>query len=315
MAHLIQFATFLPVAKLQAIILGDTSSIFVHPCFIHLAHVIGCHLHQDNRQDYGLNHLELLHLNAVCHALEAMDRSPQQQIQPRFHIPGQTRRPPREESDQRMQGELDDPFAYAQIRFMLFLYALLWRSTNVASRLLKSVFAIVERNNIRFVPEYRLLLIKQTREGLSGPAEGLDKDGLPVPEFSESDYERVVFLASLIGADAGLQLFGLAREAEVSWLDLERQFFDELPVRSLPFMVCVWSKLRDWHRGIQVAYPALAQMPLVCRNRGLMLLNHALGLQRQHNDGSGSLILVQSPSAMLTTTYQPQRMLSSRAKS
>ena len=228
-AHLIQFAIFLPVAKLQAIILGDTSSTFLHPCFIHIAHLIGCHLHQDNRQDYGLNHLELLHLNTVCHTLEAMDRSPQQQSQPRFHIPG---RPPREESDQKVQGESDDPFAYAQIRFMLFLYALLWRSTNVASRLLKSVFAIVERNGIRFVPEHRLLLIRNTREGLSGPVGGVDGDGLPTPEFSEADYERVVFLASLIGADAGLQLFGLAREAEVSWLDLERQFFDELPVRA-----------------------------------------------------------------------------------
>ena len=142
-----------------------------------------------------------------------------------------------------MQGELDDPFAYAQIRFMLFLYALLWRSTNVASRLLKSVFAIVERNDIRFVPEYRLVLARHTRESLSELAGGFDRDGLPVPEFSESDYERVVFLASLIGADAGLQLFGLAREAEVSWLDLERQFFDELPVRPSPFVVRMTPRL------------------------------------------------------------------------
>jgi hypothetical protein len=130
-----------------------------------------------------------------------------------------------------MQGELDDPFTYAQIRFMLFLYALLWRSTNVASRLLKSVFAIVERNDIRFVPEYKLLQLQHAPGGPAEIAGGLDRDGLPVPEFSESDYERVVFLASLIGADAGLQLFGLSREAEVSLLDLERQFFDELPVR------------------------------------------------------------------------------------
>ena len=117
---------------------------------------------------------------------------------------------------------------------MLFLYALLWRSTNVASRLLKSVFSIVERNDIRFVPEIRL---QHAREGLSGFTGDLSGDGPPIPEFSESDYERVVFLASLIGADAGLQLFGLAREAEVSWLDLERQFFDELPVCLPSFVV------------------------------------------------------------------------------
>jgi len=141
-----------------------------------------------------------------------------------------------------MQGELDDPFAYAQIRFMLFLYALLWRSTNVASRLLKSVFAIVERNDIRFVPEYRLTLVRHAAQCLSEPMGGFDRGGLPAQEFSESDYERVVFLASLIGADAGLQLFGLAREAEVSWLDLERQFFDELPVRPSPSMVRMTSR-------------------------------------------------------------------------
>ena len=134
-----------------------------------------------------------------------------------------------------MQGELDDPFTYAQIRFMLFLYALLWRSTNVASRLLRSVFYIVERNEIRFVPEHKLPQVQPTPQGFSGFAGGLDRDGLPALEFSESDYERVVFLASLIGADAGLQLFGLKREAEVSWLDLERQFFDELPVRLSTF--------------------------------------------------------------------------------
>jgi len=113
---------------------------------------------------------------------------------------------------------------------MLFLFALLWRNTNVASRLLKSIFSIVERNDIRFVPEYRLLWIQRARGGLSGVVGGVDEDDLPAPDFSESDYERVVFLASLIGADAGLQMFGLARDAEVSWLDLERQFFDELPV-------------------------------------------------------------------------------------
>lgn len=130
-----------------------------------------------------------------------------------------------------MHGELDDPFTYAQIRFLLFLYALLWRNTNVASRLLKSVFSIVERNDIRFVHEYKLLQVRTAHQTFPG----LGRGGLPAPEFSESDYERVVFLASLIGADAGLQLFGLKREAEVSWLDLERQFFDELPVRLSAF--------------------------------------------------------------------------------
>ena len=47
----------------------------------------------------------------------------------------------------------------------------------------------------------------------------------PPRELSESDYERVVFLSSLIGADAGLQFLGPQRRAEPSWLELERPFF------------------------------------------------------------------------------------------
>lgn len=260
-SHLVQFAQFLPVAKLQAIILGDTSGTFVHPCVVLIANAMGCHLHQDNRLDYSLNHLELLHLNTVCQALEEMDRSPQREFQPRFHIPGQTGHPLGEEPDPRMPGEIEDPFTYAQIRYLLFLYALLWRSVNVASRLLRSVFYIVERNDLRFVPEYKLAQAQQGHDSDAGL--GLDGSGAPLPEFSESDYERVVFLSSLIGADAGLQLFGLQRRAELSWLELERQFFDELPV----------------------VYPTLAQMPLVWRDRGLLLLNHATSLQNQYIGG------------------------------
>ena len=190
---------------------------------------MGCALHQDNRLDYSLNHLELLHLNTVCQALEELDRSPQQEFQPRFHIPGRTGHPLGEEPDPRMPGEIEDPFTYAQIRYLLFLYALLWRSVSVSSRLLRSVFYIVERNNLRFVPEYKLAQAQQEHGNNAGP--GSDGSGAPLPEFSESDYERVVFLSSLIGADAGLQLFGLRRRVELSWLELERQFFDELPVR------------------------------------------------------------------------------------
>jgi len=185
-----------------------------------------------------------------------MDRTPEQRPQPRFHIPGQTYRP-RQESEPKMQGEWDDPFTYAQIRFML-LYALLWRSTNVASRLLRSVFSIVERNEIRFVPEHKLLQVQRTPQGFSGFARGLDRDGLPALEFSESDYERVVFLASLIGADAGLQLFGLKREAEVLWLDLERQF-DELPVCLSTFKICITSmvmRLTSWDPG-RIPHPGI----------------------------------------------------------
>lgn len=96
--------------------------------------------------------------------------------------------------------------------------------------MLRAVFYIVERNDIRFVPEYKLAQVNRERESRAGIVGGPDRDGVPMPEFGESDYERVVFLSSILGADAGLQLFGLARRAELSWLDLERQFFDELSV-------------------------------------------------------------------------------------
>src|SRR5258708_26954641 len=149
---------------------------------------MGCHLHQDNRLDYSLNHLELLHLDAVCRALEEMDRAPQQQFQPSYHIPGQTNTPLHGEPDPRSQEEIRDPFTYAQIRFLFFLYALLWRSTNVASRLLRSVFYIVERNDIRFVPEHKLVQVNREHDGRSdSDAVVPDKGEVPVPEFYESD--------------------------------------------------------------------------------------------------------------------------------
>ena len=223
-SHLVQFGLFLPVAKLQAIILNDTSGTFVHPCLVHIANLMGCHLHQDNRLDYSLNHLELLHLNTVCQSLEEMDRY--SQTQPRFHVPGQSY--PSEEYDGPMKGEAEDPFTYVQIRFLLFLYTLLWRCTGVSSRLLRSVFYLAERNELRFVPEHRLAQLQRERQCHAGFA----GDGSPVAEFSESDYERASLMTSLLGADAGLQLFGLERRPELSWLDLERQFFDEFPVRS-----------------------------------------------------------------------------------
>ena len=123
-----------------------------------------------------------------------------------------------------MPGEAEDPFTYAQIRLLMAMFALLWRCTGVASRLLRSVSYIVERNGLRFA----------TEDTLARARHGLDVSRVtPVPEFSEPDYERVVFLSTCLGADAGLQLFGLQRRAELSWLDLERQFFDELPVRVL----------------------------------------------------------------------------------
>ena len=40
-------------------------------------------------------------------------------------------------------------------------------------------------------------------------------------------------LSSLIGADTGLQLFGLAERGELSWVDIERRFSDEPLMRLL----------------------------------------------------------------------------------
>ena len=77
------------------------------------------------------------------------------------------------------------------------------------------------------MPEHRLAQLQRERQGHAGFA----GDGSPVAEFSEPDYERASLMTSLLGADAGLQLFGLERRPELSWLDLERQFFDEFPVR------------------------------------------------------------------------------------
>jgi hypothetical protein len=135
-----------------------------------------------------------------------------------------------------MARESADPLVIAQINYMLFLVALLCGNTNAAHRLLKSASDIVRENNIRFVPEYMHL-----RHGTPGSGPGwrgvIDRHGNPMEEFAGTDFERVSFLASLIRANANLQLLGLAGDAGSWYVELEMQIFNELPVCFIAFPV------------------------------------------------------------------------------
>lgn len=55
--HRVQFGLYFPPAKRQAIILGDTSGIVVHP-FMYFAQLVGCHFYQEPQRVFFLLHLE-----------------------------------------------------------------------------------------------------------------------------------------------------------------------------------------------------------------------------------------------------------------
>jgi hypothetical protein len=56
-------------AKQQAILLGDLSNTFVHPFFVHLAHLVGCFLYQERRKNNFLSSARAIHLQLVYKSL------------------------------------------------------------------------------------------------------------------------------------------------------------------------------------------------------------------------------------------------------
>lgn len=63
---------YLSFAQQQAIILGDTSGSFIHPFFIKLAHLVGCHFHRRYCPDDSLVQLETSYLLSVLRTLSSM---------------------------------------------------------------------------------------------------------------------------------------------------------------------------------------------------------------------------------------------------
>jgi len=70
--HRTQFGLYFPPTKQQAIILGDTSGTVVHPFFIYLAQLAGCHFYQERRGEFFLLHLEAMYLDMAWDSFKDM---------------------------------------------------------------------------------------------------------------------------------------------------------------------------------------------------------------------------------------------------
>lgn len=111
---------YLPWVKRQAVLRGDTSSLDVHPFYIHYANLVGCQLYQERLGAYSLLPIQAVHLVSTLEALESMD-------------------------------ELGDPLAIAQANSLIgsaFGYA---NALRKAKGFLRKSVEIVRRNNVRFV--------------------------------------------------------------------------------------------------------------------------------------------------------------------
>ena len=117
--------SYIPFAKLQAIIIGDLSGAFIHPFFIHFAEVSGCHFYQHNRSDFSLLQHQGELLRTTYEALDTM-------------------RPE------------DDPLAYAQAQVYISMAMMNTGNTGnvkVAMNHLKKGADTIRAFNIRFVPQ------------------------------------------------------------------------------------------------------------------------------------------------------------------
>lgn len=117
--------SYIPFAKLQAIIIGDLSGAFIHPFFIHFAEVSGCHFYQHNRSDFSLlQHQDEL-LRTTYEALNTM-------------------RPE------------DDPLAYAQAQIYMSMAVMNTGNTEnikIAMSHLRKGANTIRTFNISFVPQ------------------------------------------------------------------------------------------------------------------------------------------------------------------
>lgn len=117
--------SYIPFAKLQAIIIGDLSGAFVHPFFVHFAELSGCHFYQYNRSDFSLLQHQGRLLQTTYEALDTM-------------------RPE------------DDPLSYAQAQIymsMAVMNAGNMGNTKVAMNHLRKGANTIRMFNIRFVPQ------------------------------------------------------------------------------------------------------------------------------------------------------------------
>ena len=112
--------SYIPFAKLQAIIIGDLSGAFTHPFFIYFAEVSGCHFYQYKHPNYSLLQYQGELLRATYEALDMM-------------------RPE------------DDPLAYAQAQIHMSMAVMSAGNFNIALNHLRKGVSTIRRFNIRFI--------------------------------------------------------------------------------------------------------------------------------------------------------------------
>ena len=113
--------SYIPFAKLQAIIIGDLSGAFIHPFFIYFAEASGCHFYQHSRSDFSLLQHQHELLQTTYEALDTM----------------------------RPEG---DPLAYAQAHIYMSMAVMNAGNIKVAMAHLRKGANTIRTFDIRFVP-------------------------------------------------------------------------------------------------------------------------------------------------------------------
>lgn len=115
------YGVHFPPKKLDALLLGDTSSRIVHCFFIHFAHFVGAQFYQERLGSYSAVAIQARHLRLSWDALKTM----------------------KEESD---------PLAFAQANFYIGCAYTYVQSMQIGKRYLKRAVEIIDRRKFRFVP-------------------------------------------------------------------------------------------------------------------------------------------------------------------
>jgi hypothetical protein len=113
---------YLSFAQQQAIILGDTSGLFIHPFFIEFAHLVGCHFHRRYSSGNDLMQLETTYLFTVLRALSSM----------------------REEAN---------PISYAHAHWLVAMACVTTGNSQKAVKFMKEAAHAVERNRDLFLSQ------------------------------------------------------------------------------------------------------------------------------------------------------------------
>lgn len=160
----------------KAILQGDLSGKAIHPFFVHYGAMAGSNLYQEYHRDYSLMHILEQHLESACREMARMK-------------------------------EETNPLAFAQAHHLMSLACSYNQNVTLAERFLEKAIDIVQRNDIRFVP---------------------NKKG-PLPGLTEEVHERVSFLCELIYSEIQMRI--MTGKVGEFCVQLHKQFREDLPVR------------------------------------------------------------------------------------